>query len=155
MQNKHRILALWLTTSLTVTLLAGCANPAGGTAPAHVPAPTKPIATNSGSDLIIEDIIVGTGAEATEGCIAVVHYTGWLVDGTVFDSSYDRGEPFAFDLGLGQVITGWDQGVVGMKVGGKRKLTIPYKLAYGVKGVGNKIPGKATLIFEIELLEVE
>ncbi len=109
---------------------------------------------SSASELVVEDEIVGTGAEATSGRTVTVHYTGTLTDGTKFDSSLDRGEPFSFDLGAGEVIQGWDQGVEGMKVGGKRKLTIPSELGYGERGAGADIPPNATLIFEVELLEV-
>jgi len=105
------------------------------------------------SELIIEDIEVGTGEEAKAGDTVEVHYTGVLTDGTKFDSSVDRGQPFSFNLGAGQVIKGWDQGVEGMKVGGKRKLTIPSDLAYGDRGTG-PIPGGATLIFDVELLDI-
>lgn len=104
--------------------------------------------------LLIEDLTVGEGAEATAGAKVSVHYTGTLTDGTHFDSSVDRGAPFSFVLGAGTVIEGWDQGVAGMKVGGKRKLTIPADLAYGEGGAGKVIPPNATLIFEIELLDV-
>jgi FKBP-type peptidyl-prolyl cis-trans isomerase len=100
------------------------------------------------------DDVVGTGAEATTGKTAVVHYTGWLTDGTKFDSSVDREQPFSFPLGAGQVIKGWDEGVVGMKVGGKRTLTIPPALGYGARGAGNVIPPNATLKFEVQLLDV-
>ena len=107
------------------------------------------------SELKIEDLVVGDGDEATgRGCTVVVHYTGWLEDGTVFDSSHKGGEPFSFPLACRFVIPGWDQGVVGMKVGGKRKLTVPPELGYGAEGAGGVIPGNATLTFEIELLEV-
>jgi len=106
-------------------------------------------------DLKIEDIIVGIGVEAVSGKKVTVNYSGTLTDGTKFDSSYDRGIPFSFNLGAGEVIAGWDQGVVGMKVGGKRKLTIPASLGYGAAGAGSVIPPNATLIFEVELLEVE
>ena len=102
--------------------------------------------------LKIEDLEVGTGAEAQAGQIVTVHYTGWLTDGQKFDSSKDRNDPFVFPLGQGMVIKGWDQGVVGMKVGGKRKLTIPPELGYGARGAGGVIPPNATLIFEVELL---
>lgn len=102
--------------------------------------------------LIIEDLVVGTGAEATAGQNVQVHYTGWLTDGTKFDSSVDRGQPFVFPLGGGRVIQGWDQGVAGMKIGGKRKLTIPPSLGYGARGAGGVIPPNATLVFEVELL---
>ena len=98
---------------------------------------------------------VGTGATAVAGKTAVVHYTGWLMDGTKFDSSKDRGQPFSFPLGGGQVIKGWDEGVAGMKVGGKRVLIVPPSLGYGARGVGNVIPPNATLKFEVELLDVK
>jgi len=101
------------------------------------------------------DIVVGTGAEAMPGKLVSVHYTGWLTDGKKFDSSLDRGDVFQFQLGVGQVIKGWDQGVAGMKVGGKRKLAIPPSLAYGARGAGNVIPPNATLIFEVELVDVK
>ena len=107
------------------------------------------------SELQIEEINMGDGAEATgPGCTVTVHYTGWLTDGTKFDSSKDRGDPFQFPLGVGFVIPGWDQGVQGMKVGGVRKLTIPPELGYGAQGAGGVIPPDATLLFEVELLEV-
>jgi len=104
--------------------------------------------------LKIEDEVVGTGAEAKKGDRVSVHYTGWLLDGTKFDSSRDRNQPFGFTLGAGEVIAGWDQGVAGMKVGGKRKLTIPSELGYGSRGAGGVIPPDATLLFDVELLEV-
>lgn len=103
----------------------------------------------------ISDAVLGTGASAVRHARVTVHYTGWLMDGSKFDSSRDRGEPFHFTLGAGQVIRGWDQGVDGMKVGGRRILVIPPELAYGSRGSGNAIPPGATLKFDIKLLAVE
>ena len=103
--------------------------------------------------LIVEDLVVGAGAAAAQGHEVKVHYTGWLIEGSEkgaqFDSSHDRGEPFVFPLGEGHVIQGWDEGVQGMKVGGKRKLTIPPQMAYGERGAGGVIPPNATLIVEV------
>ncbi|HUX90043.1 MAG TPA: FKBP-type peptidyl-prolyl cis-trans isomerase [Gallionellaceae bacterium] len=104
------------------------------------------------SGLQYEDITVGSGATATAGNLVSVHYTGWLTDGSKFDSSKDRNEPFDFNLGAGQVIKGWDEGVQGMQVGGVRKLTIPAALGYGARGAGGVIPPNATLVFEVEFL---
>jgi peptidylprolyl isomerase/FKBP-type peptidyl-prolyl cis-trans isomerase FkpA len=125
---------------------------------------TEPIATSSASPkmntdkLIIQDEVVGTGVEAVSGKSVTVNYTGTLTNGTVFDSNTDpkfgHVEPFTFNLGAGQVIQGWDQGVAGMKIGGKRKLTIPPSLGYGSQDQG-PIPANSTLIFEVELLKVE
>ena len=106
------------------------------------------------NDLLIEELTVGNGTEATKGKMVSVHYTGWLTDGKKFDSSLDRNDPFQFQLGAGYVIQGWDQGVQGMKIGGKRKLTIPSHLGYGARGAGGAIPPNATLVFEVELLGV-
>lgn len=110
--------------------------------------------TTTASGLVIEEMEVGSGAQAQVGQMATVHYTGWLTNGTKFDSSVDRGEPFAFPLGRRHVIAGWDEGVQGMKVGGRRKLTIPGNLGYGARGAGGVIPPNATLVFEVELLGV-
>jgi len=104
------------------------------------------------SGLEIEDQIVGEGDEAVAGQTVEVHYTGWLTDGTKFDSSHDRDQTFSFKLGGGQVIAGWDQGVAGMKIGGTRKLTIPPDLGYGERGAGGVIPPNATLVFKVELI---
>ena len=110
------------------------------------------------SGLVIEDLVVGNGDAAGAGQRVSVHYTGWLDEngkaGKKFDSSKDRGQPFMFSLGRGEVIRGWDEGVTGMKVGGKRKLTIPPDLGYGARGAGGVIPANATLLFEVELLAV-
>jgi FKBP-type peptidyl-prolyl cis-trans isomerase FkpA len=133
------------------------------------PTDVAPTETNNGSspgssavtELQIIDVEVGDGDEATAGQTVIVHYTGWLYDdtapdnrGTKFDSSVDRGAPFDFSLGAGQVIAGWDQGVAGMKIGGKRELIIPPDMGYGSRGAGGAIPPNATLLFEVELLEL-
>lgn len=114
--------------------------------------------TTTASGLQIEDVVVGAGALAAPGQHVTVHYTGWLYEngqaGSKFDSSKDRGDPFDFPLGAGHVIRGWDEGVAGMKVGGTRKLIIPPALGYGARGAGGVIPPNATLLFEVELLEV-
>ena len=106
------------------------------------------------SGLKIDDLVEGEGAAAEAGQQVTVHYTGWLVDGTEFDSSHNRNETFSFKLGAGQVIAGWDQGVAGMKVGGTRKLTIPPDMGYGERGAGGVIPPNATLVFKVELISV-
>jgi FKBP-type peptidyl-prolyl cis-trans isomerase len=130
-------------------------------------APFAALTEETGESFMIEsmkviEIEVGTGREAHEGQIAVVHYTGWLYDvnaednkGKKFDSSVDRGDPFRFPLGDGRVIRGWDLGVQGMKVGGERRLIIPSDLGYGMRGAGKTIPPGATLLFDIELMDVE
>jgi FKBP-type peptidyl-prolyl cis-trans isomerase FkpA len=110
--------------------------------------------TTTPSGLVIEELEIGTGDTAVAGRMVSVHYTGWLTDGRKFDSSKDRNDPFAFPLGAGHVIRGWDEGVQGMQEGGKRKLTIPPQLGYGARGAGGVIPPNATLVFEVELLKV-
>jgi FKBP-type peptidyl-prolyl cis-trans isomerase len=110
--------------------------------------------TTTASGLQYWDIVVGTGATAAPGNTVKVHYSGFLTTGAKFDSSRDRGEPFLFPLGAGQVIKGWDEGVAGMKVGGQRQLRIPPELGYGPAGAGGVIPPNATLIFDVELLDV-
>ncbi|HKT58796.1 MAG TPA: FKBP-type peptidyl-prolyl cis-trans isomerase [Gemmatimonadales bacterium] len=111
--------------------------------------------TKAPSGFWYSDVALGQGDSAVAGRTVTVHYTGWLPDGTKFDSSRDRGEPFAFTLGAGQVITGWDEGVKGMKVGGRRKLVLPPQLAYGEVGAPPAIPPHATLVFDVEVLKVE
>jgi FKBP-type peptidyl-prolyl cis-trans isomerase len=148
------VLSIFPFTLLTVSLCvtgSGCtknqAEKSQTEAPTHAPTPQ--------GNLKIEEIQVGTGAEAKPKSLVSVHYMGWLTDGKKFDSSRDRNQPFEFPLGEGRVIQGWDRGVVGMKVGGKRKLTIPPQMAYGERGAGGVIPPNATLIFEVELLNVK
>lgn len=127
----------------------------GGTASANPSAKTaSPQRVTLPGGLVLEDVTVGTGAQAMAGRTVSVHYTGWLASGQKFDSSVDRGQPFEFVLGAGQVIPGWDRGVQGMKVGGKRRLTIPAAMGYGDRGAGGVIPPGATLYFEVELLQV-
>jgi FKBP-type peptidyl-prolyl cis-trans isomerase FkpA len=106
------------------------------------------------SGLKIEDLTQGEGDTATAGQRVSVHYTGWLLEGDKFDSSVDRNQPFEFTLGKGMVIRGWDEGVAGMKIGGKRRLTIPPQLGYGARGAGGVIPPNATLVFDVELLAI-
>ncbi len=118
-----------------------------------VPAGAQAPVTNS-SGLTYQDFVVGTGPMPSSGKTVTVHYTGWLTNGTKFDSSRDRGTPFQFSIGRGQVIGGWDEGVASMHVGGQRRLTIPPSLGYGANGAGGLIPPNATLIFDVELLAV-
>jgi FKBP-type peptidyl-prolyl cis-trans isomerase len=144
-----------------VLFLAGCAGAPRpeGVAKAQAPAPVAaaPAAQATASGLGIVDQKIGTGPEATPGHAVVVHYSGWLQSNhKEFDSSYSRNKPFEFQLGGGQVIQGWEQGVAGMKVGGKRSLTIPPSLGYGSREVGGGlIPPNSTLLFDVELLEVK
>ena len=139
--------------------LTGCAHsrsaePAATASPAPAPAAETKV-HRLASGLVYEDEVVGSGTMADNGLTATVHYTGWLLDGTKFDSSRDRGQPFQFQVGAGQVIRGWDEGVKGMRVGGKRKLTIPPDLGYGPNGQPPVIPANATLVFDVELLGVQ
>jgi len=132
----------------------------GQTTPSTTTAPNNAAATGAKEitmpdGLKYTDDQVGSGTEAQAGKTVSVHYTGWLLDGTKFDSSKDRNQPFSFPLGRGQVIKGWDEGVAGMKVGGKRTLVIPPDLGYGARGAGGVIPPNATLKFEVELLDVK
>ena len=129
---------------------------AGETAPqAAKPAAVNAQTVTTASGLAYQDVKPGTGASPVSGKQVKVHYTGWLENGTKFDSSLDRNEPFVFVIGAGQVIPGWDEGVSSMKVGGKRRLIVPSKLGYGEQGAGGVIPPNATLIFDVELLDVE
>jgi len=141
--------AILVCTMSLITLLAFSQAPG-------VPAKVEGKPQTKAGGLQYWDIKVGNGAEAKAGQQVSVHYTGWLTNGKKFDSSLDRGQPFSFKLGAGQVIKGWDEGVEGMKVGGKRQLRIPPDLAYGSRGVGNGlIPPNSTLIFDVELLSVK
>lgn len=144
-------------TEETATSPSSAAAPATTSAPSAASAPATAANTKTlPGGLKVEDVTVGTGAEAVAGKTVVVHYTGTLTDGKKFDSSRDRNEPFSFPLGAGRVIKGWDEGVAGMKVGGKRKLTIPSELGYGATGTpGGPIPPNATLLFDVELIEVK
>ncbi|HEX3235878.1 MAG TPA: FKBP-type peptidyl-prolyl cis-trans isomerase [Gemmatimonadales bacterium] len=139
-------------------LLAACGSrdraPRSETAQAGGPPVDITAVTRTASGLGYKDVTVGQGAEATPGHQVKVHYTGWLLDGKKFDSSRDRGEPFEFGLGAHQVIAGWDEGVAGMKVGGRRTLVIPPDLGYGAGGAPPDIPPGATLVFDVELLDV-
>ncbi len=139
--------------------VALCAGACGG---GSEPASTGVADVSSITALQVKDVAVGSGPEATSGKNVTVHYTGWLYDaaaadhrGAKFDSSRDRNEPFTFGLGAGQVISGWDQGVAGMKVGGQRTLTIPPALGYGARGAGGLIPPNAVLLFDVELVGVK
>ena len=156
----HANTARKASVGMVAALLCAClatATPASAAGPTKAEAPMT-IKTDSG--LQYQDLTVGTGAEARAGHEVTVHYTGWLQNpdgsaGAKFDSSVDRGQPFTFPLGAGRVIRGWDEGVAGVKVGGKRKLIIPAALGYGSRGAGGVIPPNATLIFDVELLGVQ
>ena len=151
-----------LSTLATLTLVA-CSSSESPTAPqVKTPSVAAPAGTSTSSaprttasGLIIETLATGSGPTAKSGDKVSVHYTGWLTNGTKFDSSRDRNEPFNFRLGAGQVIPGWDEGVAGMQPGGKRRLTVPAQLAYGSRGAGGVIPPNAVLIFEVELLAIQ
>ena len=138
-------------TLLALFLLIGC-QPTLRTYPGE---PTAMGKKSLSSGLSYQEIKEGTGTEARSGQQVTVHYTGYLNNGKKFDSSVDRGKPFTFTLGTGQVIKGWDEGVAGMKVGGKRKLIIPPEMGYGSRGTGGIIPPNAELVFDVELLDVK
>jgi FKBP-type peptidyl-prolyl cis-trans isomerase len=154
--KQRFVLVLALCAVLTVAFGCGSADKPSMTTTPSTSSPMKvngqPTTTPSG--LQYWDIVVGTGATAAAGSTVKVHYSGFLTNGQKFDSSRDRGEPFSFPLGAGQVIKGWDEGVAGMKVGGQRQLRIPPQLGYGTAGAAGAIPPNATLIFDVELLEV-
>ncbi|MCE3283951.1 MAG: fkpA [Steroidobacteraceae bacterium] len=150
--NVVRSLAGAVAAAAVLALTGGCAPPR---------ATQATTAENQVSELQLQDLVVGQGAEATPGSSVTVHYSGWLYDhgatdhkGKPFDSSREGGQPFSFALGARQVIAGWDQGVAGMRVGGQRRLVIPAALAYGDQGAGGVIPPMATLVFDVELLDV-
>ena len=143
------------TIAPTSTTAPTTTSPPAPTGVSEASSDNNPVASSvvtTPSGLRYEDLELGTGEQPSAGVIAVVHYTGWLEDGTKFDSSVDLGTPFEFPLGQGRVIKGWDEGVATMKVGGRRRLTIPAELAYGSRGFPGAIPPNSTLIFEIELL---
>jgi FKBP-type peptidyl-prolyl cis-trans isomerase len=155
MKSSSLLLSAFML-SASLLPIAACAQEKA--APVAVPATADAAAI---TDLVKKDTLVGKGKEAVSGKLVRVHYTGWLYEpgkpenkGAKFDSSVDRNEPFVFNLGGGQVIKGWDQGVVGMKSGGKRNLIIPPQMGYGARGAGGVIPPNATLMFDVELLDV-
>jgi len=142
-----------LALALLSLSLAGCFSHPSAVSPTSDATPSAAHVTASG--LKVMDYRVGTGPEAVTGRTVGVHYTGWLENGTKFDSSVDRGQPFEFALGAGNVIKGWDEGVQGMRVGGKRQLTVPPEIGYGMRGAPPTIPPNATLVFDVELLSVK
>ncbi|MEQ1591785.1 MAG: FKBP-type peptidyl-prolyl cis-trans isomerase [Thiobacillaceae bacterium] len=155
---KTRQLSFLILSALTMG--ACTANEAPTATQPVTQAQTTPPAANdtartTPSGLIVETVATGTGPAAAPGDTVSVHYTGWLVNGTKFDSSRDRNEAFNFRLGAGQVIKGWDEGVAGMQAGGKRRLTIPAHLGYGARGAGGVIPPNAVLVFDVELLGIK
>ncbi|HEY5810601.1 MAG TPA: FKBP-type peptidyl-prolyl cis-trans isomerase [Povalibacter sp.] len=148
---------------LRVMLIAAVATIAVGCKPQTAPAPAaNPAQVPAIQDLVVKDVAIGGGEPIASGQTAVVHYTGWLYEssaadhkGAKFDSSRDKGQPFRFPVGAGRVIQGWDQGVAGMTVGGRRELIVPARLGYGETGAGGVIPPGATLLFDVELLAIE
>lgn len=146
--------ARFVTISTIFLFAAGCGGNKSGAPASSVPMKVTGSPTTTADGLQYWDIVTGSGAAAVPGKMVRVHYSGFLTTGEKFDSSRDRGEPFAFSLGAGEVIKGWDEGVAGMKVGGQRQLRIPPALGYGSSGAGGAIPPNATLIFDVELLDV-
>ena len=154
--NTKKALSFLCVASLAALVSLSACTKKDEAQPPGADAPTAGGDMNASvTELKIEELKAGEGKEAKSGQTVSVHYTGWLMNGTKFDSSVDRKSPFSFNLGAGMVIPGWDQGVAGMKVGGKRKLTIPPHLAYGERGAGGVIPPNAPLVFEVELLDVK
>lgn len=151
-RNQRIIIGVIIIAIVAVIAFIAFRNLSGGETQSPQTSDENLVTTDSG--LVYEDLVLGQGDEAQAGDTVSVHYTGWLEDGTQFDSSVDRGTPFEFNLGAGAVIKGWDEGVAGMREGGKRRLVIPPELAYGEPGRG-PIPPNATLIFEVELLEIK
>lgn len=151
-RNQRIIIGVIIVAIIALFVFLALRNSLGGEADTSQTSGGNTITTDSG--LVYEDLVIGQGNQAQVGDTVSVHYTGWLEDGTQFDSSVDRGTPFEFTLGARSVIQGWDEGVAGMRVGGKRRLVIPPELAYGATGRGS-IPPNATLIFEVELLEIK
>ncbi|BCX12378.1 MAG: peptidyl-prolyl cis-trans isomerase [Thermosynechococcus sp.] len=159
-QRVHRACGWLLCGTVLVVVWLVAAPMAIASVPREASAETAGLMENSKvvttpSGLQYEDIVVGSGAQPQVGDRVTVHYTGMLTDGRIFDSSRDRGQPFQFQIGVGQVIQGWDEGVGSMHVGGQRRLIIPPNLGYGARGVGGVIPPNATLIFDVELLGVQ
>jgi FKBP-type peptidyl-prolyl cis-trans isomerase FkpA len=159
MRYSYVPVSILLGIALFCGCLAGPFGASGAEQPTGRATADTSMNTKTDSGLEFKDLVVGTGAQASAGQQVTVHYTGWLQNpdgsaGKKFDSSLDRGQPFDFRLGAGQVIRGWDEGVAGMKVGGKRRLVIPATLGYGARGAGGVIPPNATLIFDVELLDV-
>ena len=146
---------LWVVVALLALLVAACGPETPTGQSPSTTQETEGTTVKTASGLQYQELKAGDGPAAKAGDIVSVHYTGKLTDGKKFDSSLDRGEPFGFAIGAGQVIRGWDEGVMSMKVGGKRQLVIPAELGYGARGAGGVIPANATLIFEVELLGVK
>ncbi len=156
MQKKIIIgIVVLIAVGITYTLISGKKDENMSTQNSNTPITSANPSASVSAELKIEDIKEGTGSAVKSGDTISINYSGTLLDGTKFDSSYDRGQPFQTQIGVGQVIKGWDQGLIGMKVGGKRRLTIPPALAYGERGAGRVITPNATLVFDLKLLEIK